>query len=69
MVDDCENCENVELKYGMRIKTNEEYRKRYRTQSPFVGSIVRVITNSDYVEVLKNKGNRISIQRRYITLA
>lgn len=60
--------ETIELVYGMRVCTNAEYSKTYRTQRPFVGIIMRAANNRGEVKVLKNNGNTIDISSKYLTL-
>jgi len=57
-----------EFKYGMKVCTNSEYSKRYRTQRPFVGTITRAADTRGEVKVLKNTGNTIEISGKYLRL-
>jgi hypothetical protein len=57
---------NQEFKHNSIVITNELYSKHFRTQRPFKGTIVLITSGNSEVEVLKNSGNRISIQRKYL---
>lgn len=58
---------NTVLEYKMRVCTNAEYSKIFRSQRPFVGTVVHAPEGSIEVKVLKDNGNTISIPRKCLT--